>query len=143
METTLSPASALDAQHEARAAENSTASPTGCPTGDQGRAAGDDVDELLPFRIIAQAGKCRALAFEALDCAREGDFVQADEKIAEAKEASLAAHNEQTSLLACEAAGDHEPVRLMMVHAQDHLMTAMLAYELIEEMVRMYRDRAA
>lgn len=103
----------------------------------------EETDEMLAFRIIASAGQCRSLAFEALDHARAYDFETADAELAQAKEASLAAHNEQTGLLVKEANGVHSDVCLMMVHAQDHLMTAMLAYELIAEMIEMLKERKA
>lgn len=69
-----------------------------------------------------------------------GRFRSGAGQLAEAKEASLAAHNEQTALLVKEANGECSEVRLMMVHAQDHLMTGMLAYELIAEMIQMYKE---
>lgn len=102
----------------------------------------EENDELLPFRIIAQAGMCRSCAFKALSAAEQGDFDRASDLLSEAKEASLAAHNLQTSLLTQEAQGNHSEVNLMMVHAQDHLMTAMLAYELIEHMVVLLKKQA-
>ena len=40
-----------------------------------------------------------------------------------------------------EANGDHTPVDVMLVHAQDHLMTAMLAQELIEELVYLHKEK--
>ncbi len=40
------------------------------------------------------------------------------------------------------AAGEGKiPIHLIMVHAQDHLMTAMLAKELIIELIDIYRNR--
>ena len=41
-----------------------------------------------------------------------------------------------------EANGEHTPVDVMLVHAQDHLMTSMLAQELIEEIVYLYKQMA-
>ena len=39
-----------------------------------------------------------------------------------------------------EANGEKLDYSIIMVHAQDHLMTSMLAKELIEEMVKMYEE---
>lgn len=52
---------------------------------------------------------------------------------------SLEAHNIQTALLTKEAQGDHTPVDVLLVHAQDHLMTSILAKELIEQMIELYK----
>ena len=35
------------------------------------------------------------------------------------------------------------PVTLVLVHAQDHLMTSMLAKELVTELIELYRRQAA
>lgn len=95
--------------------------------------------EMIAFGLIAQAGDARSKAYEALAAAKKGDFEQAEELIAQAEVSVLEAHHIQTSLLAKEANGDHTEVNVMLVHAQDHLMTAILAKELIAEMIEMYQ----
>lgn len=37
--------------------------------------------------------------------------------------------------------GEHTEVNVLLVHAQDHLMTSMLALELIKEMIQLYEER--
>lgn len=97
--------------------------------------------QMISFGIIAAAGQARSLAFEALKAAREQDFEKADDLLNQSKDAALEAHHQQTKLLSKEAAGDHTPVDVMLVHAQDHLMTAMLAQELIGELVNLYKTK--
>lgn len=106
-----------------------------------GGMEGDDF-ELIPFQLITAAGIARSMAFEALKAAREGNFELADELMKKSNEAGKEAHDQQTKILAREAAGDHTDVNVLMVHAQDHLMTAMLAQELIAEDVRLYKRMA-
>ena len=101
--------------------------------------AGDDA--YGSFGIIAAAGEARSDAFRALDAAKAGDFEQADHLIQDADEHLRLAHTEQTKLLAMEAAGEHIPVDIMLVHAQDHLMTSTLARELIGEIIELRRER--
>lgn len=96
--------------------------------------------EMISFGIIASAGQARSLAFEALKKAKEHDFEAAKALLEQSKEAALEAHHVQTQLLSKEASGDHTVVDVMLVHAQDHLMTSMLAQELVEEMVNVYRE---
>lgn len=98
---------------------------------------------IISFGIIAQAGMARSLAFEALGAAQEGEFDRADELLEQAQEASLEAHHQQTGLLSKEASGEHTTVDVMLVHAQDHLMTSMLAQDLIKGMVAMHKKIAA
>lgn len=105
-------------------------------------ADGEMSQEMISFGIVASAGQARSLAFEALRAAREGDFDRAGELLAESERAGLEAHHAQTALLAKEASGDHTPVDVLLVHAQDHLMTSMLAQELISEIVDLRREVA-
>ncbi len=100
-----------------------------------------DANELISFGIIAAAGQARSLAFEALKAGREHDFQTAHTLLEKSGKAALEAHRQQTSLLAKEASGDHTPVDVMLVHAQDHLMTAMLAQELIGEIVYLHEQK--
>lgn len=96
-------------------------------------------NEEISFGIIAAAGQGRSLAFQALRAAKEGDFDSADELMKQSKESSLEAHHQQMNLLTREAGGDHVDVDVILVHAQDHLMTSMLAQELIAELIELYR----
>ncbi|MBV7389489.1 MULTISPECIES: PTS lactose/cellobiose transporter subunit IIA [Enterococcus] len=97
--------------------------------------------EMDIFKIISAAGDSRGAAFEALRFARQGDFTAADNKMKEAKEKSIAAHDVQTKLITAEINGDKTETSLLMVHAQDHLMNSILARDLIEEMIEMLREK--
>lgn len=101
-----------------------------------------DAAEAISFALIAAAGQARSAAFEALTAAKEGDFARADELMAESEKAAIDAHEQQTKLLVQEAQGNHVAVSVILVHAQDHLMTSMLAQELIKEIVELRREVA-
>ncbi|MGX7149971.1 PTS lactose/cellobiose transporter subunit IIA [Enterococcus ureasiticus] len=96
--------------------------------------------EMDIFKIISSAGDARGSAFEALRLARKGDFEAAAEKMKEAKEQSLTAHEVQTKLITDEINGTPRESGLLMIHAQDHLMTSILARDLIEEMIEMLKE---
>lgn len=95
--------------------------------------------EQIVFSIILHAGDARSHALEALRHAREQKFAEADESMAQAKTQLIAAHRIQTDLLQAEARGEKQEINLLLIHAQDHLMTAMLAKDLIEEMILMLK----
>lgn len=97
--------------------------------------------EQVVFSIILHAGDARSHALEALRYAREQKFAEADESIAQAKQQLIAAHHIQTDLLQAEARGEKQEINLLLIHAQDHLMTAILAKDLIEEMILMLKDK--
>ena len=45
-------------------------------------------------------------------------------------------------MIQSEIRGDHIPVMLLMVHAQDHLMDAMVVKDMAVEFVELYRNMA-
>jgi len=94
--------------------------------------------EQIVFTIIMHAGDARSHALEALRYAREGNNDEAEKSMAKAKSELVEAHHIQTELLQAEARGEKQEVNLLLIHAQDHLMTAILAKDLIEEMMLMY-----
>ncbi len=91
--------------------------------------------ESVIFSLIINSGQSRSMAFEALQNAREGNFEEAKKLLKESSQKSLEAHKIQTELIQKESKGEVVGVSLLMVHAQDHLMTSMLARELIEEII--------
>ncbi len=89
------------------------------------------------FQIISNGGDAKAIAYEALDLAYEGKFDQAREKMAEAQKVLNLAHNTQTKLIQYELNNKGVEISLLMVHAQDHLMTAISEMSLIEQMIKL------
>ena len=64
---------------------------------------------------------------------------EAEKKLEEANQAIVDAHNTQTEMLTAEARGEHTPIDLYMVHAQDHLMTGITFVDLAKEIVEVYK----
>lgn len=96
--------------------------------------------ELMAMTLIANSGDARSLAFQALEEAKVGNFDEADRLLKESDEKSKIAHHAQTELLCSEANGDHLELNVLLVHAQDHLMTSMLAVEMIREFITLYKN---
>jgi len=94
--------------------------------------------EMAAMQIVGSAGESKSLCFEALGAAKIGNFERAKSKIEEAKKVFLQAHSVQTELICREADGEDVKMGVLMVHAQDHLMTSLLARDLIEEIITLY-----
>ncbi|WP_334116831.1 PTS lactose/cellobiose transporter subunit IIA [Ligilactobacillus sp.] len=92
--------------------------------------------------IIMAGGNAKAHAVEAITAAKKGDFEEAEKKLEEANQAIVDAHNTQTEMLTAEARGEHTPIDLYMVHAQDHLMTGITFVDLAKELVEVYKKIA-
>lgn len=95
--------------------------------------------ETIAMTLVGNAGEAKALAFEALYEAKKGNFDKAQELLKESQKKILAAHEVQTQLIFNEADGNKMEMSLLMVHAQDHLMTSLLARELITEIIDLYK----
>lgn len=94
--------------------------------------------QMLSFNIILHAGNARSSSMEAIWLAKEYKFEEARQKIEEADAEFVEAHKVQTGLLQQEASGEPITVPVILVHSQDHLMTAMTVKELANEMIDMY-----
>lgn len=89
----------------------------------------------IAFNLILHSGNARSSVMEALKCARNHNFDQAKEMIAEADNELEKAHKVQTDVLQEEANGEEVNLSILFIHAQDHLMTAMLSKDLSEEII--------
>lgn len=98
--------------------------------------------ELVVMEIITNAGESKSEAMMALQHAKRHEWQACDAALMRSKEAAGRAHTIQTQLIGLDEGEGKVPVTLVMVHAQDHLMTAMLANELIKEMIEMYRNKS-
>ncbi|WP_312292934.1 PTS lactose/cellobiose transporter subunit IIA [Atlantibacter hermannii] len=95
--------------------------------------------EEAVMEIIVNAGQSRSLCFEALHAARQGNFDEAKNLLREADGYSRQAHRMQTKLIEQDAGEAKQPMTLIMVHAQDHLMNSLLARELCEEILHLFQ----
>jgi PTS system cellobiose-specific IIA component len=98
--------------------------------------------ENISMALIANSGEARALAFTALQEAKLGNFLEAKKLLKKSEESSLNAHKTQTSLLVSEANGENNEINVLLIHAQDHLMTSLLAQELIKELIELHEVKA-
>lgn len=94
-------------------------------------------NETEIFNIISHGGDAKAIAYEALQLAHEYKFNLSRNKMEEAQTALTKAHNTQTKLIQTELNGEEVKISLLMVHAQDHLMTSISEIALIEQMIKM------
>ena len=95
--------------------------------------------EMLIMNLIVDAGSCRSCAMDAIRHAKDGNIMEAEESLKYADTKMALAHNAQTALIQDEAKGGRTEINLFMIHAQDHIMTAILAKDLAREFVDLYR----
>lgn len=95
--------------------------------------------ELACFQIISKAGSAKSTCYQALKSAREGEFEKSLLELEQARSLFLEAHIVHRDLIQLEASGSSLNVSLLLVHAEDQLMAAESARDLIEEMIHMYK----
>ena len=99
----------------------------------------DDL-QVIAFEIILHSGDARSIVHEGFQLMREGKYDEAESKMEEANKKLLEAHKSQTSLLQGYASGEEIVMEVIMVHAQDHLMTTMTLREMAIELLAMYKN---
>lgn len=98
--------------------------------------------ETTVMELIINAGEARSQAMMAIQAARQKKWELATASLAASQDAVRAAHLIQTQLIGEDEGQGKIPVNLILVHAQDHLMTAMLCRDLAEEIVLLRRELA-
>ncbi len=99
--------------------------------------------ELLisSMTMISQSGDGRDIIQQALDSARNSEFIKADGLLSDAFEKLKVAHREQTKVLQnAMKQEDEESARLLFSHAQDTLMTINSEYYLAKQIVACMKD---
>lgn len=97
-------------------------------------------EEDVIVNLVVNGGDGKGKALMAIDAAKAKDWEKAHSLLEESKQALSKAHHYQTELLQSSIVpgGDMESPSMLVVHGQDHLMTAMLAYDIAVKMVEMY-----
>ncbi|MBY6797637.1 PTS cellobiose transporter subunit IIA [Clostridium botulinum] len=94
--------------------------------------------EEMILNIITHSGEARTYAMEAIQYAKKSEFNKAKKSIEKSNEELGFAHSYQTNLIQEEAAGNKAEISLLLIHAQDHLMTTMTLKDLAIELVEVY-----
>lgn len=97
------------------------------------------MDETTLFSIIAAAGTARSAYIEAIEMAKKGDFDQAQALIADGEQAFLQGHDAHTKLVQKAASGEQVSADILLVHAEDQLMSAEQFRILSEQFIDVYR----
>lgn len=94
--------------------------------------------ELISFQIISAVGTARSMYIEAIDLAKEGKIEEARNRIAEGDKVFVEGHTAHAKLVQQEANGEHVPFQLLLMHAEDQLMSAEAFGILANQFVDLY-----
>ena len=93
-------------------------------------------DNLI--EIISLSGEVKKDFLKAVKHAKNNEPEEAEEIYAEADDKLIKAHLKQTELINKEAGGEKLESSLLLTHAQDHLMTAILLKDMAKEFMDLY-----
>ena len=95
--------------------------------------------EAISFQIISSVGTARSFYIEAIKCAKEGRFEEAYEKLKEGESLFNQGHEAHRGLIQKEASGEKTEFSLILMHAEDQLMSAEGFRILSEEFIEVYK----
>lgn len=95
--------------------------------------------ELVCFEMIAANGSARSYFVEAMEAAKEGNFEEADRLMEEGEKMLSEGHHAHGNLLTREASGDKVKVDLLLVHAEDQMMSAETFRIMAKEIIEIHR----
>ena len=94
--------------------------------------------ELVCFKMISALGAARSAFMEAIVAAKKGDFEEASSLIEEGHQQRIKGHEIHFELLQKDSSGNTVPFSLLLLHAEDQLMSTELLQVTSEEILALY-----
>ena len=94
--------------------------------------------ELLAFKMISAIGTARSTYIEAIQMAKEKQYEEAYRTIEEGLKLCNEGHRQHLDLIRMEADGDLASISLLLIHAEDLLMSAETLKIIAEEFIAIY-----
>ncbi|MCE4050317.1 MULTISPECIES: PTS lactose/cellobiose transporter subunit IIA [Bacillaceae] len=97
--------------------------------------------EQINFMLILHSGNARSKIIEALREYRSGNPEAADELLVQAEADLSVAHEIHFKLVQQEASGNKVEFALLLMHAEDHLMSTLSMKELVKELLEIFKEK--
>lgn len=99
--------------------------------------------QAVAFQIIAEVGTAKSMYMEAIRVAKEEqDFEAARKLIEEGIELATSAHSHHFEIVQKEAQGEALPFSIMLMHAEDQLLTTEVIKTMAEELIVVHEKLA-
>ncbi len=96
--------------------------------------------ELACFNIITHVGTARSAYIQAIQVVKnEGDYEKAEKMIKDGEKEFTEGHHAHADLLTMEANGELEGAPLLLLHAEDQLMSAEAFKIIADELIAIYK----
>ena len=94
--------------------------------------------ELISFQIISAVGTAKSMYVNAIQEAKDGNISKARALMEEGQEVFKQGHQAHAGLIQEEANGNQTSLNLLLVHAEDQLMTTETFKLVAEEFIDLY-----
>lgn len=96
--------------------------------------------EMISCQIIAAVGSARGMFVEAIQQAKQGNFSEAENLIKQGEESMNEGHRAHMDVLTRFANQENIPFDLLLVHAEDQMMSAETIKIVAEEFISLYKN---
>lgn len=90
------------------------------------------------MQLIYYSGNAKSKAMESIMCAEQGNLELARSKLLEARNELVQSHQIQTTMMQEEMNGKKIEKSILLIHSQDHFMSASLCCDLAERFICVY-----
>ncbi|ASB88545.1 PTS lactose/cellobiose transporter subunit IIA [Bacillus sonorensis] len=98
-------------------------------------------DEQICFQLILHSGNARSKVIQSLREYRAGSVGKAEKLLVQAEEDLRQSHDIHFQMVQQEAGGKKQDVSLLLIHAEDHLMSSLTMKELVYELLEIFKDK--
>ncbi len=95
--------------------------------------------ELICFKMISAVGTAKSMYIEAIHAAKKGDFEKAASLIDEGSNIYAEGHHAHAELIQKVAGGEKIEFNLILLHAEDQMMSAETIKVMAEEIIDLYK----
>jgi cellobiose PTS system EIIA component len=97
--------------------------------------------EQINFMLILHSGNARSKIIQSLREYREGNIEESDSLLTQAEEDLRLSHEIHFKMVQKEASGEKVEFALLLMHAEDHLMSTLTMKELVKELRDIFKQK--
>lgn len=96
--------------------------------------------EMVSFQIISAVGAAKGMYIDAIHEAKQGNINAARAKVEEGNKIFVEGHKAHANLIQKSAAGEAVSINMLLMHAEDQLMSAETVKILANELIDAYEQ---
>jgi PTS system cellobiose-specific IIA component len=98
-------------------------------------------EEQVSFQLILHSGNARSKIIQSLRVYREGNVEEADDLLKQAEADLSISHDIHFQMVQKEASGEKTNFSMLLMHAEDHLMSTLTMKELVKEILEIFKAK--